>query len=72
MSRSDTDFGKGFYVTKIQQQAQEWAGVEGKVLVFQVKESELRAFSGLIFTKADNTWAEFVKHNRVRRKDAFI
>ncbi|MFM1652556.1 RHS repeat-associated core domain-containing protein [Brevibacillus sp. B_LB10_24] len=39
-SRSDLDFGKEFYVTRNLKQAQEWAGGEGLVVVFKVKESE--------------------------------
>lgn len=62
--RAKTDFGKGFYVTADLKQAQEWAGKSGLVLVFKVKDSELRSFNGLIFTKADNTWENFVRYNR--------
>jgi hypothetical protein len=61
---SDKDFGKGFYVTNDIKQAAKRAGQNGAIVVFKVKELELRSFRGKIFTSADTSWETFVKGYR--------
>ncbi|MFV2011251.1 MULTISPECIES: LamG-like jellyroll fold domain-containing protein [unclassified Micromonospora] len=66
-SRSRMDFGKGFYTTRSQQQAQKWAskrfGGDGVVLHFRVPTAKLNA----MFTKTFNRRGGRDLTNTVRR-----
>nr|MDT0662621.1 LamG-like jellyroll fold domain-containing protein [Micromonospora sp. DSM 115978] len=54
-TRSTMDFGKGFYTTRSQQQAQQWAsrrfGADGVVLHFRVPTARLNAMSTKTFNR---------------------
>ena len=67
------DFGQGFYVTKIKEQAQFWAerkgldnGTEGFVTEFEFNENAFKHFKlkTLQFTGYDESWLDFVTTNR--------
>ena len=67
------DFGKGFYVTKLYEQAQTWAKIKGKekrtkgiVTEFEYEESICRAMKlkTLYFDDYNNDWFDFVVLNR--------
>jgi hypothetical protein len=67
------DFGKGFYVTKIKEQAEAWAvrigrkyGNKGVVTKFKFYETVYNnnAYSTLRFDKYDDNWLDFVVLNR--------
>jgi hypothetical protein len=67
------DFGQGFYVTKIKEQAQFWAerkgldnGTQGYVTEFEFNENAFRHFKlkTLQFIGYDESWLDFVTMNR--------
>jgi len=67
------DFGQGFYVTKIKEQAQFWAerkgsdnDTQGYVTEFEFNENAFRHFKlkTLQFTSYDDSWLDFVTMNR--------
>ena len=67
------DFGRGFYVTKIKEQAETWAarkgrkfGHNGAVTKFKFYESVYSnsAYKVLVFDKYDDKWLDFVTLNR--------
>jgi len=67
------DFGQGFYVTKIKEQAQFWAerkgldnGTQGYVTAFEFNENAFQYFKlkTLRFTGYDDNWLDFVTMNR--------
>ena len=67
------DFGQGFYVTKIKEQAQFWAerkgldnGTQGYVTEFEFNENAFLHFNlkTLRFTGYDGSWLDFVTMNR--------
>lgn len=69
------DFGRGFYVTPIQRQAQLRAAdkceKEGKgiptIISYEFNEKRLNELSVKTFQKTDEAWARFVLANRNRR-----
>lgn len=67
------DFGQGFYVTKIKEQAQSWAerkgldyGTQGYVTEFEFNENAFSYFKlkTLRFAEYDESWLDFVTMNR--------
>ncbi len=71
--QANKDFGKGFYVTKIRKQAEDWAKIIGKIHLTNGIVTEFifyeRAFSEknlktLRFDKYDNAWFDFIILNR--------
>jgi hypothetical protein len=65
-SKPFLDFGKGFYVTDFQKQAEKWAsrkamryGGEGFVNSFEMQD-DLSAYKVLKFENEDENWLEFV------------
>ncbi len=71
--QANKDFGKGFYVTKISKQAEDWAKIIGEVHQTKGVVTEFtfyeRAFSEknlktLRFDKYDNEWFDFIILNR--------
>jgi len=70
--RKYKDFGQGFYTTKIESQAQQWAenmssrfGVSnGFVNVFECDESLFKEFKYLLFNEPTEEWAYFIMNNR--------
>ncbi len=66
--RARLDFGKGFYVTDIEEQAERWAirqgldrGKPGLVNVYRLdKEACIREARCRIFEAYDNDWLEFI------------
>ncbi len=71
--QANKDFGKGFYVTKIQKQAEEWAKIMGKVYQTKGFVTEFtfyeRAFleenlKTLRFSEYNDEWFDFIILNR--------
>jgi len=71
-SKDNRDFGRGFYLTTLQKQAEAWAenmyirhGGEGKfVYIFEFEENanlELKRYDGL-----NHEWLEMIKENRIK------
>ena len=71
-SKNNRDFGRGFYLTTLEKQAEAWAenmyiryGGEGKyVYIFEFEEKtnlNIKCFSGL-----NHEWLEMVKENRTK------
>jgi len=66
------DYGKGFYATTSQEQAQNWVKRRGKemkasqgyVNVYEFDDSALRKMKSLIFYEPTEEWVDFVLHNR--------
>jgi len=66
------DFGRGFYTTKIESQAQQWArnmsarfGVStGFVSIFECDESLFKNLNYLCFNEPTEEWAYFIMNNR--------
>ena len=65
-SREDVDFGKGFYVTPIKQQAVKWCskfkrrGKNGIVSVYKWKECEQGNLKILKFDSYSDEWLDFI------------
>jgi RHS repeat-associated protein len=68
IGRPNLDFnpsGKGgFYTTTDINQAKGWAGSSGKILVYDVPDSELSKLKVKAFASADGEWADFVTKGR--------
>lgn len=71
--RKNLDFGKGFYVTKLQSQAEKWAITIGGrhndddwgiVNEYEFDDDALGKFNVLSFPAYDMKWLEFVVSNR--------
>ena len=75
--REHLDFGRGFYVTDIQLQAESWADrmqritlEQGVVNVYELDMEKVKAdFKYLHFEQYDKDWLEFIVANRVGRED---
>lgn len=68
------DFGQGFYLTEIKEQAEQMArrtaaiyGGEPVVTEFEFDETVLNTLSVKVFTEPDQEWALFVMANRSRK-----
>jgi len=67
--RPDSDFGRGFYLTRDRDQAQRWmehqSGDEpGAILHYQVPVNELQGLNGKSFDSANSEWENFVRGMR--------
>ena len=70
--RKYKDFGQGFYTTKIENQAQQWAknmsarfGLPfGFVSIYDCDESLFKSLKYLIFKEPTEEWAYFIMNNR--------
>lgn len=75
--RDRLDFGRGFYVTSIQQQAQSWAirmsrirQQPGIVNIYEFDlERALRNFSYIQYKEYDSLWLQFIVANRRGKND---
>ena len=73
-SRSDVDFGKGFYVTPLRDQAVKWCGKfkrrgkHGIVTIFEFKEDVQENLKILKFDSYSEEWLDFIMNCR-REKD---
>lgn len=69
-SRSDVDFGKGFYVTPIRNQAIKWCGKfkrrgkEGIVSIYEFHEKEKSKLKILKFDSYSEKWLDFILNCR--------
>ena len=74
-SRTDVDFGKGFYVTPIREQAVKWCGKfkrrgkQGIVTIFEFKEDVQKNLKILKFDSYSEEWLDFIMNCR-REKDS--
>ena len=66
-ARNNTDFGKGFYTTTIQSQAEKWAARykrrhgSGFVSVFEINETEFRKNESILeFLSYSEEWLDFI------------
>ena len=72
-SRSDVDFGKGFYVTPLRQQAVKWCGKfkrrgkPGIVSTYEFDESTEHNLNVLKFDSYSEEWLDFILNCRSRR-----
>lgn len=72
-SRSDVDFGKGFYVTPLRQQAVKWCGKfkrrgkPGIVSAYEFDESIEHNLNVLKFDSYSEEWLDFILNCRSRR-----
>ncbi len=70
------DYGKGFYTTTSEKQAENWVKRKAKevnvrkgyVNVFEFDDSVLRKMNCLIFSKPTEDWVDFVHKNRTDKK----
>lgn len=71
--RSNLDFGKGFYVTNLKEQAERWAVITGSrhndddwgiVNEYDFNDEVLSAYRVLSFPTYDIEWLDFVVRNR--------
>jgi len=70
--RKHKDFGQGFYTTKIESQARQWAinmsarfgTSNGFVTIFECDESLFKNYKYLYFSKPTEEWAYFIMNNR--------
>lgn len=68
------DYGKGFYTTTSEKQAEEWVerrmlengASRGYVNIYELDTDKLSDFKTLIFSEPNEEWAEFVMANRTR------
>ena len=74
----DMDFGRGFYVTKLEDQAFSWSQSVGKrhqtagdVVIFDVPQSALDALNTKTFESANTEWGEFVLAGRQGAKTEY-
>lgn len=71
-SRNRRDFGRGFYCTVLESQAQEWAhrlymrNFSGKEYVYQYVFHQTEDLKIRHFTALNAEWLEFIKDNRVK------
>ena len=76
VGRENLDFGKGFYVTDIKQQAEEWSnrvstrrGLSSVVNSYILdKDSILSSFECKLFTEYDGEWLDFIVESRLGNK----
>lgn len=74
-SRADVDFGKGFYVTPIREQAVKWCsrfkrrGKKGIVTSYEFDECEIQNLKILKFDSYSEEWLDFILNCR-REKDS--
>ena len=74
--RADLDFGKGFYLTDLQEQAEEWAARQadsrkepGVLNVYEFdKETAIKEFRYLLFQAYDRDWLHFIVNSRNGQK----
>ncbi len=72
-SRSDVDFGKGFYVTPLRQQAVKWCGKfkrrgkHGIVSVYEFDESTDQKLKILKFDSYSEEWLDFILNCRSKK-----
>ena len=65
-SRAKVDFGKGFYVTPLKEQAYNWclrfkkSGNEGVISRYDFNEAAYKELNVLIFTEYSSEWLDFV------------
>lgn len=77
VGRSQLDFGQGFYVTDIREQAEAWARrvqqireKPGIVSVYEFDIDKVRAeFRYLCFERYDNDWLQFIISHRMGRAE---
>jgi hypothetical protein len=80
--RSNTDFGRGFYTTTSQEQAEKWArlkqqresSVKAVVSIYEIDEilfDQSDIYEVLQFTQANKDWLDFVYANRKGLKTKF-
>ena len=70
--RADLDFGKGFYLTDLQEQAEEWAARQadsrkepGILNVYEFdKETAIKEYRYLLFPGYDRDWLHFIVNSR--------
>ena len=70
--RADLDFGKGFYLTDLQEQAEEWAARQadsrkelGILNVYEFdKETATKEYRYLLFPAYDRSWLHFIVDSR--------
>ena len=71
-SRHNLDFGRGFYVTTIQEQADKWAIRKGRIVnrspIVSVYEFEISNLRTLIFNGYTIEWLDFVVANRAKEQ----
>lgn len=67
----DMDFGRGFYATTLESQAQSWADKmghkkheSGNVVAFDIPRSAFEAMNNKVFDSADSEWGSFVLGGR--------
>ncbi len=73
LGRERLDFGKGFYVTDIQSQAELWADrmqrirqIQGVVNVYELEIQKVKQyFTYYHFERYDNAWLQFIVGNRL-------
>ncbi|MCL2721983.1 MAG: DUF3990 domain-containing protein [Treponema sp.] len=71
-NRKYKDFGQGFYTTKVESQAQQWArnmsarfgALVGYVSIYECDESLFKNFKYLSFNEPTEEWAYFIMNNR--------
>ena len=76
VGRGNLDFGQGFYVTEIKQQAEEWAqrmsirrGVPSVVNSYVLdKDTILSSFECKLFSEYDGEWLDFIVESRLGNK----
>jgi len=74
--RADLDFGKGFYLTDLQEQAEEWADRQadsrkepGFLNVYEFdKEAAIKVYRYLLFPAYDKDWLHFIVDSRNGQK----
>ena len=76
VGRADLDFGKGFYLTDLQEQAEEWAARQadsrkelGILNVYEFdKETAIKEYRYLFFPAYDRDWLHFIVNSRNGQK----
>ena len=74
--RAELEFGKGFYLTDLQEQAEEWAARQadsrkepGVLNVYEFdKETAIKEFRYLLFQAYDRDWLHFIVNSRNGQK----
>ena len=75
-SRSDVDFGKGFYVTPLRDQAVKWCGKfkrrgkQGIVTTFEFEENAQENLKILKFDSYSEEWLDFIMNCRREKVDS--
>lgn len=68
------DYGKGFYTTTSEQQAEDWVrrrmvekkATQGYVNIYELDETVLTKLKCLIFSESTEDWVDFVMKNRMQ------